>query len=82
MKCISFLTKKEKGGVAIYSADGKIEYAFLEKLKNGEVIRILFYEPICGGILAEAIGYSDIRKAVSETKEMIRNVLKLKKPGK
>lgn len=77
-----FLVKKEKGGATIYSADGKIEYAFLIKIKNGKVIRVLFYEPICGGIMAEGTPHSDLDGAVLETEGRIREFLRTKKPGK
>lgn len=74
-----FSIKKQKGGIAIYSADGKIEYAFLEKIKNGKVVRIFFFND---GILAEGTDYSDMKEAIIETKEKIKSLFKLKKPGK
>ncbi|GEM_PF-5502361 len=79
MKRIAFLTKKEKGGVTIYSADGKIEYAFLRKIQDGRIIRIFFYEPICDGILAEGTAYPNLERAVEGTKERIKEALKTKK---
>lgn len=82
MKRIEFLIKKEKGGATIYSNDGKIEYAFLRKLKNGKIIRIFYYEPICGGLMAEGTPHSDLDGAVLETQGRIREFFRIKKPGK
>ena len=82
MKRIAFLIKKEKGGATIYSNDGKIEYAFLRKIKTGKIIRIFLYKPICGGILAEGTPHSDLDEAVLETKDRIHEVLRTKKAGK
>lgn len=79
MKRIAFLTKKEKGGVTIYSADKKIEYAFLRKIQNGMIIRIFFYEPICGGLMAEGTAYPNLEKAVEGTKERIKEALRSNK---
>ena len=59
MKNKGFLVRVQRGGVTIFSADGKTEYAFLRKLKSGIVIRAL-YEPISGGILAEGTGCSSM----------------------
>ena len=81
MKNKEFLTKKQKGGISILSADGKIEHAFVEKLKNGRFIRT-FYASVCDGILIEGTNCSDIRKAVKETEEIIKTVLDIKKPGR
>ncbi|MEK7478555.1 MAG: hypothetical protein AAB626_01360 [Patescibacteria group bacterium] len=79
MKRIAFLTKKEKGGVTIYSADKKIEYAFLRKIQDGRIIRIFFYEPICDGIMAEGTAYPNLERAVEGTKTRIEEALKSKK---
>jgi len=81
MKNKEFLVKAQRGGVSILSADGKIEHAFVEKFKNGRVVRT-FYASVCDGILIEGTHCSDIRKAVRETEEIIKTVLDIKKPGK
>jgi len=80
MKNKGFLVRVQRGGVTISSADGKTEYAFLRRLKCGKVVRA-FYEPISGGILAEGTGCSNMGVAVSETKQKIKVILDLKKPG-
>lgn len=80
MKNREFLIRVQRGGVTIFSADGKIEHAFLRKLKNGRVVRT-FYESICDGILSEGTDHSNMGRAITETKQRIKIVLELKKPG-
>ena len=82
MKNDKFLVRVLRGGgVTIFSADGKIEYASLRKLKNGRVVRT-FCASVCDGILSEGTHHYNIGSAISETKERIEVVLELKKPGK
>ncbi|MHB9019634.1 MAG: hypothetical protein ACYC3G_02015 [Minisyncoccota bacterium] len=73
--------KAQKGGVSIFSADGKTEHAFLRKLKSGVIVRT-FYESVCDGILVEGANCSNMSRAITETKEKIKVILDLKKPGR
>lgn len=75
MKDGDFLVKKSKKMVSIFSANGKKEYAFLYRLKTGQVIRIFVYDRICGGILAEGSGSKDMSLALDTTIEKIRKAL-------
>lgn len=81
MKNKEFMIKTQKGGVSILSLDGKTEHAFLRKLKSGVVVRT-FYESVCDGILAEGANCSNMGRAIAETKEKIKVILDLKKPGR
>ena len=76
MKDLKCLTKKQRDGIGVYSADGKTQYVFLRKLKNGKIVRT-FYAAICDGILSEGTNCSDMEKALKETKEMINGIYKL-----
>ncbi len=82
MKEMKMMIKKECGGITVYSGDGKIEYAILRKLKNGNIVRIFVHEPICDGLLAEGIGQQSMQGAIIKTMERIRNAFELKKPGR
>lgn len=78
MKGIKITVKKESDSIKLCSGDGKIEYAILMQLKNGKVIRIFVYEPICEGLLAEGTKYYDMKAAVRETAKKIRYALEPK----
>jgi len=75
MKDKDFLVKKSKDMVNIFSADGRKKYAFLCRLKNGQITRIFVDSRICGGILAEGTDSSDMKAVLNATLKKIRGAL-------